>query len=368
MKKRIILVLMALLVAGVSCNKQYDDRIAALRERSAALHKADAETRKMLTDEMNRLSGDVDDMLAAMEERVLAYLEEMVKKVEVQILDQSSMLSLTIKNQSDKLGADIVAWRNNLDDFLARNKETFISSRNSLQAELNKAIAASDYTMVSRIRTGIRQLDNLERTFVPYVQGIQKRVDSLKDMEKVYADTKKSMSDLTLRKNDMLAALDEYEERIQAIVQAKLDNEANSNLAEAVDGMLELYDTANTLYEESNAYLSDIESFYSDIPDIESMLSDAEALLDRCSDLEGSLDDMDESYVEDILTYLQDAIDAAAEGDVSFSDVESTYDEVLGNMHDFLEDSNYVMDLMDETISLMEDRLTDVEDCISALE
>ena len=37
-------------------------------------------------------------------------------------------------------------------------------------------------------------------------------------------------------------------------------------------------------------------------------------------------------------------------------------------MHDFLEDSNYVMDLMDETISLMEDRLTDVEDCISALE
>ena len=368
MKRSIILILVCLLTAGVACNKQYDDRIAALKARSEALHKADAETREMLTKEMMNLSGDVDDMLAAMEDRVLNYLDDMVKKVEARILDESSLINLQIKHQSDKLGTDILAWRANLDDFLRRNNEAFSASRILLQDELSKAIAASDYTLTSRIRESMRNLDYLEENFSGYVSRVQKRVDNLKDMEKVYQDSQKAMNDLRWRKEDMLASLDEYEDRIKDIVERNLEDVANRDLCDAVDSMMDLYDTANTLYEESSQYLSDIEDFYSNVPDIKSLLSDAESLLDRCSDLETSLDDMDESHVEDVITYLQDAIEAASEGDVAFSDIESGYDEALDNMHDFLEDSNYVMDLMDETISMMEDRLNDVEDCISNLE
>lgn len=368
MKKKILTILIGILAVSVSCNHQYDDRIAALKERSAALHKADAETRDMLIAEMNRLSGDVDDMLAAMEDVVLAYLDDMVQKVEDEILDQTSILNLTIKNQSDKLDKDIVQWRNDLDGFIDRNISTFSSSRDLLQDELMTAISISDYTMTSRINKAIKNLDALEKTFVPYVNGIQKRVDQLKDMETVYQSTTDAMTELRWRKEDMLASLDEYEKRIQDIVEAKLEDTANSKLCDAVDNMIELYDIAKTLYEESDSYMNELDGFYSDMPDIESLLGEAESLLDRCSDLESSLDDMDEGQVEDVIAYLEEAKEVAADGDVSFSDVESRYDEVLNNMHDFLEDSNYVMDLMGETIDLMEDRLNDVYDCISALE
>ena len=266
MKRSIILILVCLLTAGVACNKQYDDRIAALKARSEALHKADAETREMLTKEMMNLSGDVDDMLAAMEDRVLNYLDDMVKKVEARILDESSLINLQIKHQSDKLGTDILAWRANLDDFLRRNNEAFSASRILLQDELSKAIAASDYTLTSRIRESMRNLDYLEENFSGYVSRVQKRVDNLKDMEKVYQDSQKAMNDLRWRKEDMLASLDEYEDRIKDIVERNLEDVANRDLCDAVDSMMDLYDTANTLYEESSQYLSDIEDFYSNVP------------------------------------------------------------------------------------------------------
>ena len=366
MKKRIIFILAGLLSLATACNNPYEDRLAALRERAEVLQKADAETRKMLTSEMNRLSGDVDDMLAAMEERVLAHLDEMVKKVEAAILDQSSQLNLTIKKQSDALGSDILEWRNNLDAFLEKNTSLFVSCHARLQNELSTAIAASNYDLISRIRKSMTALDELDTKFNSYVKNVQKRVDNLKDMEKVYNSTQKAMSDLRWRKEEMLASMDEYEEILQSLIEERLEATPNQDLCDAVDIMIELYDTASGLYDDSGQYLTDIEDYYSNMPDIESLLSEAEDIISRCSDLDGEIEGIDEGQVEEVIAYLQEALDAAEEGDVSFSDVESTYDEVLNGIHEFLDQTNELLELMDESLSMMEDELGEIDDCISA--
>ena len=134
MKKNILWIILGLLSLTIACNKT-DERILALRQRADALHKADAETKEMLIGEMSRLAEDVDDMLYEMEDRVLAHLEEMVQRVEGEILEQTALINKSIKKQSDILGKDIVTWRQNLDAFLAQNNTRFQSSHTYLNGK-----------------------------------------------------------------------------------------------------------------------------------------------------------------------------------------------------------------------------------------
>lgn len=365
MKKIITFSLFSLLSIAVSCNKDYTDRINALKDRAAVLHEADNQTRKILTDEMTRLSDDVDDMLAAMEDRVLTHLDEMVRKVEAEILDQSISINLSIKRQSDAIGGEIVAWRNNLDGFITKNTSMFEKSRADLQTNLTKAINQGNSNLVARIRKSLRNLDSLEGNFTSYVQGIQKRIDYIKNLESLYKSTTKAVDELKWRKEDMLATMDDYEAKIRVIVREQLDATTNRALSDAVDAMIDLYEAASLLYDESSSYLEDIDDFYSNMPDIDGFLSEATDLISQCSLLENNLDEIDESRIEDIMDYLAEAVEAADAGDVTFSDVEGIYDEVNLGMQDFLEQTNELISQMDDSISIMEDKINEVEEYIA---
>ena len=368
MRTKYLILAICVMAACVSCSKQYDDRIAALKERSEALHKADKETKDMLIGEMNRLSDDIDNLLFQMEDRVLDRLDKMIQGVEDKILEQNVLVNKSIKEQSDKLDRDIYQWRSDLDKMVEDNTLKLENSRQTLEKSLQKAISEGNSTLVSRIRAGLKNLDALKGGLGTYVKKVQARVDALEDLEKLTTDTKKAVDDLKWRREDMLVALDEYEDRMSAIIESELEKNANSNLCDAVDYMISLYESARDIYEESAGYLDDIDSYFSSLPDIEGLLSETQAILDNCSEVESMLDDMDNGTVDDVLATLSDAIEHASEGDVSIADVESAYDEVLKNSHDFLDDTNDIMDTFDNVIGILEDEIGNVEALISDVE
>ncbi len=368
MRIKYLIIILCLSGMCLSCNSSYDERIDALKQRREALRKADQETKDMLIGEMNRLAADIDELLAQMEERVLDRLDKMVAEVEDQILEQNVTINKSIKLQSDKLGEDIVAWRNSLDQMVTDNTAKMERARKTLQDGLQKATNEGNAYLISRIRAGLRSVDELSASLGGYIKKTQARVDDLKELEKVYSETHSAMAILSDRRQDMLASLDEYEERIQAIVDSKLEKNANKNLCDAVDHMISLYESASDIYNDSLGYMDEMDSFCSSMPDIEGLLDETESILDSCYDVESMLDDMDEGTVDDVLSYLTDALDRAKEGEVSLSDVEEAYEQVLKDSHDYLEDTNGIMDTFDEVIGILEDQIGDMESLISDVE
>lgn len=356
--KFLTIVLLAFL--AFSC-KDYDAEFAQIQERIEKLQAADAQTRKMILAEMDRLSNEILDRIAQMEKEVYKYLDDAVVRLTDKILDASDKIHKKISDGSARLGTSIRDWDRKINGLIDDKESDFRKGLSLMETEFGKARKDGDAALQRRINNGISQLKAIQNDFPARIESMGKKFSKIQDVADKYTLFSDKISSLNSRKEAMKGTVEDYRARLEDVMSKNIKEFSSGQMQSLYEEILDAYSTLDGLENEISSMSDDIEYYYSNAPDVEDLLSEAENAFAEMDDLESAISSFDTDYVVTLLDDIQAAYAAADECDITLDDVQSKADYYLGFV-------NEGISAFDEYNSTIEGYVDDLDYRLSILE
>ena len=347
-------------VLVLSC-KDYDAEFAEIQARIEKLQAADAQTRKMILSEMDRLSNEILDRIGLMEQNVYKHLDDAVVKLTDKILDASEKIHDKITAGSARLGTSIRDWENKINSLIDSKESDFNAARSKMESELKKAISSGDASLQRRIRNGMSQLDQIQNTFPEKMKQMAAKYSKIQDVADKYKPLSEKLAVLDGRKNDMKTMVAQYSDSMEEVLMQDITEFSSGQMQSLYENILDAYSTVESINDEISSMSDDIDSYYSSMPDVEGLLSDADNAFGQLEDLQSAISSFYPEDLETLISDISDALSAAENCDVDLSDVESSAQYYLGLI-------SSLEQACDEAIAVIEERTGDMEDLDYAID
>ena len=350
-----IFVALALCLTAASCTN-YEAQFKALEERIEKLQEADRRTREMIMAEMDKLSQEIVKRIAQMEDSVHDYLDKSMGKVRNLIDSEADKLHGRIESKSKQLGVSITDYASEINTLINSRQRDFEKSRSNLEAELNKAIADNNAALTRRIKNGLANLDEVQKTLPGLVQKTQARMDALTGLEEKYRKVSSEVGTMDARMKAMMKMASDYQDALIDLIASDLDKYASSELQEYYLNVTDAFATADDVYSEIESLNSDLEALYDDMPDLDALLGEAESLFGDLEDLQSALEGYNpDEEASAVLDLLQQAKELCQSTEVSIGALESTTERYYDKMAECEDACFEGIDFLEDRLELMQD-------------